>query len=1061
MKQIAILQKLLRTRFKAYLFYLTLILLMSSESALAQNGTVSGKVTRIDGQPVQRASVLVKGTNNGTSTDDNGNFRITVPPDATLVVSAVDLITREINVNGRANIDVVLSPSAGSLGEVVVVGYGTQRKRDVTGAVVRVSGETLREVPAPNFVSQLKGRTAGVTIVSNGATPGSTQQIRIRGNRSLAKTSAESDDLDNPLLVLDGIPFGGSINDINPDDIVNIEILKDASATAIYGARGAGGVILVTTKRGRVGRAIVSYDGYVGFSNPVDRLTAFTGPELAQFKLDAAKYNRTTPGSNSYALTPAEQEALAAGISTDWQDLIYQTGLITNHQLGITGGVDKTQYGLGIGYFNEEGTIPNQNFERFNLRATIDHQIGNRIKIGLNTMNTLSYTNTPGGGTVPGNLVRMTPLAKPYNDDGSVNLNPQAGHIDAAAISPLTLITKADAILANNRRIRTFNSLYGEITILDGLKYRLQAGLDFRQDNGGSYNGPATYTNSNTNQASSNATVTNAEAWSYVIENLMTYDRTFKDKHRIGATGLFAVQKNHDQGSGFSVLGVPADYIQNANFGLASGTINSLNNNTFFSERGLLSYMARVNYAYDNRYMLTATVRTDGASTLSPGNQYYTYPAFSLGWNISNEGFMRGIAAINNLKLRGGWGKTSNQAVPPYATLGLLTANAYNFGQSQNGYQPGYLVTTLANNALKWQHTSQWNIGLDFGLFNSRIFGSIDVYQQKTEDILLDFNLPQSNGASTTRKNLGKTQGHGLEINLTTVNIQSKSGFTWTTDWNFFFNREKIVQLQSPELTQDITNGWFVGQPLTVIYDVKNIGIWQVADSAAAAAQNPRQYPGQIRVEDLNKDNTINAQDRQILGNFQPKWEGGINNRFEFANFDFSFLIYARIGMKVLVPHLTADGGAQGFPFFMQSRNNQIKVNYWTHDNPNATFPAPDAGNDRPYFLSTMGYQDGSFVKCRTINLGYRLPARLLSKAHISSLRVYVNVTNPFIIYSPLVKEGLAVDPEGNGYGGGVGSPAALGVSTQDANSAMGRQISVNANNPPMRQFIFGVNLRF
>ncbi len=1042
-------------------FLLSLMLLFFSVSVFGQSLSVSGRVTRKDGQPVQRASVVVKGTSNGTTSDDNGNFKISVSTDAVLVISAVDMVTREISVAGRSSINIELESTTGNLGEVVVVGYGTQRKRDVTGAVVRVSGETLREVPAPNFVSQLKGRTAGVTVVSNGATPGSSQQIRIRGNRTLAKSSTESDELDNPLLVLDGIPFGGSFNDISPDDIVNVEILKDASATAIYGARGAGGVILITTKRGRVGKPIVSYDGYYGISNPVGKLKAFTGPELAKFKADAATYNRTSPGSNSYALTPAEQEALAAGISTDWQDLIYDNGMITNHQLGVTGGVEKTQFGLGIGYFNEKGIIPNQNFERYNLRATIDHAIGSRIKIGLNTMNTLSYTNTPGGGTVPGNLIRTTPLARPYNADGSVNLNPQAGHIDAAVISPLTLITKADAILANNRRIRTFNSLYGEVTILDGLKYRLQVGLDFRQDYGGTYNGPATYTNSNTSQQSSNATVTNGEAWSYVLENLLSYDKTFKDKHRIGATGLFAVQKNHNQSSGFTVLGVPADYIQNANFGLASGTINSINNNTFFSERGLISYMARVNYAYDNRYMLTATVRTDGASTLSPGNQYYTYPAFSLGWNITEEGFMRNAGFFSALKLRGGWGKTSNQAVPPYATLGLLTANAYNFGQSQNGYQPGYLVTTLANNALKWQYTSQWNVGLDFGLFNNRIFGSIDVYKQNTKDILLDFNLPQSNGASTTRKNLGETEGSGLEINLTTVNIKSKSGFTWTTDWNFFFNREKVVQLQTPNLKQDITNGWFVGQPLTVIYDVRNIGIWQAADSAAAAAQNPRQYPGQIRVEDLSKDNTINAADRQILGNFQPKWEGGITNTFAYKNFDFSFIIYARMGMKVLVPHLTADGGATGFPFFMQSRNNQIKVDYWTHSNPSGTFPAPDAGNDRPYFLSTMGYQDGSFIKCRSINLGYQLPSNLLSKAHISSLRIYLNVTNPFIIYSPLVKDGLAVDPEGNGYGGGVGSPAALGVSTQDANSAMGRQISVNANNPPMRQFIIGLNLRF
>jgi TonB-linked SusC/RagA family outer membrane protein len=832
--------------------------------------------------------------------------------------------------------------------------------------------------------------------------------------------------------------------------------LKDASATAIYGSRGAGGVIIITTKRGRTGKAIVSYDGYYGISNPVDNLTAFTGPELAQFKADAATYNRTAPGSNSYALTPAEKSALDAGISTDWQDLIYQTGMITNHQVSISGGIDKTQFGLGLGYFNEQGTIPNQSFERFSLRATIDHNISDRIKVGLNTLNTLSYTNTPGGGGVPGGLVRMTPLASPYNPDGSVNLFPQIGHIDAAAVSPLTLMTKEDAILARNRRLRTFNSLYGEVKIIEGLKYRLNVGLDYRQDYGATYNGPTTYTNTNTNQDASNATTTNGEAWSYIFENLLTYDRTIKVKHRLNFTGLFSVQKDHNESSGFNVLGVPADYILNTNFGLASGTINSVANNTFFSERGLISYMARVNYAYDNRYLLTATVRTDGASTLSPGHQYYTYPAFSLGWNVMNENFMSDINFLSNLKIRGGWGKTSNQGVPPYATLGLLTANAYNFGTSTSGQQAAYLVTTLANDALKWQSTSQWNIGLDFGLFNNRITGTLDVYKQETKDILLDFNLPQSNGASTTRKNLGQTQGHGLEINLSTINIKSQSGFSWTTDLNFFFNREEIVQLQSPTIKEDIANGWFVGQPLTVIYDVKKIGIWQTADSIAAAGQNPRQYPGQIRVEDTNKDGRIDAADRQILGNFQPEWEGGMTNRFSYKNFDFSFLIVARMGMKVLVPYLTADGGAQGFPFFMQSRNNQLKVDYWTRSNPTNAFPAPDAGNDRPYYLSTLGYQDGSYIKCRTINLGYQFPVSLLKRTGLTSLRVYANVTNPFIIYSPLVNDGLVVDPEGNGYGGAVSTPAYSG-----SVPVQGRQISVNANNPPMRQYILGVNLKF
>jgi hypothetical protein len=340
--------------------------------------------------------------------------------------------------------------------------------------------------------------------------------------------------------------------------------------------------------------------------------------------------------------------------------------------------------------------------------------------------------------------------------------------------------------------------------------------------------------------------------------------------------------------------------------------------------------------------------------------------------------------------------------------------------------------------------------------------GSIDIYKQKTKDILLDVNLPQSNGAGSTRKNLGKTEGHGLEINLSSINIQTKGGLTWTTDFNFYFNREKITQLQTPTQMSSISDGWFVGQPLTVIYDLRKLGIWQLEDSVkgligvGGAQTSPLQYPGQIRIEDFNKDGKIDAADRQILGNFQPKWEGGITNRVAYKNFDFSVVIFARVGMKVLVPYLTDDGGAQGFPFFMQSRNNQVKVNYWTRSNPTNDFPAPDAGTDRFIYGSTLGYQNGSFIKCRSMNLGYQLPGKLLSKAGINSLRIYVNVTNPFMLYAPFKKDNLGPDPEGNGYGGAVGTPAISGSVPQQ-----GRQISVNANNPSTRQILFGLNLKF
>jgi TonB-dependent starch-binding outer membrane protein SusC len=1021
---------------------------------------VKGKIVNEKSQPVSGASIIVKGLSAGVSSDNNGEFEINASPKSILIITSVGYAEQEAAVKGNSFLNITLTQSETGLSEVVVVGYGTQRKRDVTGSVASISANTLKEVPAPNLVDQLKGRTAGLDIVSNSSAPGAGGSIRLRGNRTITNSRSSSDALDQPLLVVDGIPFGGSINDIDPNDVASLEVLKDASATAIYGSRGAGGVIIITTKRGRIGKAITSYDGYYGISNVLGDLKVFNGKEYAQFKQDAATYNRTAPGVTSYALTNAEQAALAAGVSTDWQNLIYKQGITSSNQLSVNGGTEGTQYGLSGGYYNETGIIPHQKFERYSLRATIDQKVNNRIKIGLNTLNTVSYQNTPGGSGVTSGLMRLTPLASPYNSDGTVNLLPALGSIDAASVSPLTLISKNNAILGRARRLRTFNSLYAEVNLFEGLRYRLNVGLDYRQEQDDSYNGPLTFTNTATTYAQANANVQNATSWTYVLENLLFYDKTIKEKHRIGFTALFSAQKDHAQQSSFNGLGFPADYVQNSNLALATNvTANPNAGSNYLNEQGLLSFMGRLNYGYDNRYLITATVRRDGSSVLAPGHQYFTYPAIGLGWNISNEKFMTGASFISNMKLRGSWGKTGNQGVAPYSTLGALSTSTYNFGQGGAGQEAAYTVTQLANLNLSWQSTSQIDIGLDFGLFKNRLSGSLDFYNQKTKDILLPYQLPPSNGATSTFKNLGKTKGHGMELNLTSVNIQGGSGFTWTTDLNFSFNREEITYLTSPTQKNDIGNGWFVGQPLTVIYDVKKLGVWQTEDSAKgllAQQTSPVQYPGQIRVQDLNGDGKIDQNDRQILGNFQPQWEGGLTNRFFYKGFDLSVVIFARIGMKVLVPYITADGGAQGYPFFMQSRVNQLKVDYWTRSNPTNDFPAPDAGTDRFLFASALGYQDGSFIKCRSINLGYDIPSKPLKKAGISSLRVYITAVNPFIIYSPLVRAGLVVDPEGNGYGGAVISPTAGG-----STGAPGRQISVNANIPSTRQYNVGINLKF
>jgi TonB-linked SusC/RagA family outer membrane protein len=1001
-------------------------------------------VTDLNGNPLPGVNVIEKGTINGALTSSDGRYSLTVSSgQAVLSFSFVGYTTQDVAVGNQATINVTLSEAVTGLEEVVVIGYGTARKSDVTGSVSSVSAATLQAVQSPNVVSQLKGRTAGVDIVSNSSNPGSSEQIRIRGERSLTGNN-------NPLLVVDGIPFGGSINDLNPNDIVSLDILKDASATAIYGYAGSNGVILITTKRGRSGKAIVSLDSYYGVTSIMDKLRVFTGEELAAFKLEGAAGNTVNPGTNPYALTTAESQALADGVNTDWQDLLYQNGFTTDQQLGVSGGNESTQFSLGMGYYNETGIIPHQRYERYNLRSTIDHQINKVLKIGLNSINTLNYSNIAGNPV--GALLALSPLAKPYKDDGSINLYPMTGHIDEMVyLNPLT-INNTDAIYNNSRRIRTFNSLYGEWSILSFLKYRINVGLDFSSTQAGSYYGPNTIFNSGTTLAQANENVNNSEAYSYNIDNLLMFDKTF-NKHKIGFTGVFGVGKNHQRGSNFNGLGIPNDLIQNTNMYFAS-TLTAPNTGNYLTESGGIFMLGRINYSYSDKYLLTASVRRDGSSVLSPGHQWFTYPAVALAWNMVNEEFIRNIGFITSLKLRAGWGKTANAGISPYSTLGALGTVNYNFGTS--GYT-GLLVTNLANKNLKWESTAQYNAGIDFGFLKNRISGSIDLYSQKTSDILLSMSLPRSNGAGSVVVNAGKTKGRGIEINLSTVNVELSNGFRWTTDFTFSINRTEIVALQDPDLKKDVGNGWFVGEPLTVIYDVKKIGIWQNNDAAALAAQTtPKQFVGQIRVQDLNGDNKIDANDRQIIGNFEPKWIGGFTTTFSFKGFELSAVLYSRMGMNVGVPYLTADGGAQGFPMFMQSRRNQLKVDYWTPTNPTNKFPRPDASTDRFPFGSTLGYVDGSFVKVRTINLSYDFSPALLSKVGINSLRIFVNILNPLVLYSPFVKEGYGPDPEGNGYGGTVTSPLAGG-----STSIPGRAITVNANTPSTRQINFGLNLKF
>jgi TonB-linked SusC/RagA family outer membrane protein len=1048
----------------------TLLLLISmslfSEAVFAQNVPLRGKIIDETGQPLVGASVRVTGTTNGVTADISGNFVLNVPANATSItisfIGYIDLV--EKIATGTKNLGTVrLAQNAKSLTEVVVVGYGSLRKQDVTGTSVSVDNKSLQEVPSANVFEQLKGKVAGLDVVSGNNGPA----ITIRGNRTIGNPAA-----DGPLIVLDGEPYYNFIENINPNDIKSIDVLKGASATAIYGTRGSGGVLLISTFRGRVGQTVTSYDSYYSMSRLEGQLKVLNGTQYAQLKQDAIQGSilQNTGSAPLYALTPAETAALAAGVSTNWVNLLEKPAMTWDQSLRVSSGTDRTQINVGASYRTQTGLEPNLKSNRIALTASVDHQINKFIKFGVSMDATLRNSDN-GGGNQIGGAQGLTPLASPYNADGSINVLPWVGATDNLTLSPLVPGSIPTSYYNHTRGFVSNNIIYAEISPIEHLKYRYTVNYNFSQSLQGQYNG----INGGGIQTilATNASTTNNYSYRLNQEHLLTYDNAF-GKHHINIVAGFNAEKAHSDNSSISATNIPQDAAVNSNLSL--GTFQS--DAGSYSETGLLSYFARVNYAFDNKYDVTATIRTDGNSVLAAGHQYTSYPSIGLGWVISNEKFMKKYAFIDNLKLRGGYGKTSNNGgVLPYQTLGPLNSVKYQYGGISSGDASGVRVTNLVNNNLTWQTTAEYNLALDFAVLKSRITGSIEVYKQTTTGIILPNALPATTGASSQISNLGSSANRGLEITLSSINIQNLHGFSWSTDFNIAFAREQITGL--PNGIQVIPSaGEFVGSPLSVIYDLKKIGIWQLGDSpgvsAAGVAQpvrgqtSPLQYPGQIHVQDVNGDGKIDANDNQIIGHFNPNYTFGFTNRFNYKNFDLNIVIQARMGFTTTVPYVSsANSGTQGFQFLNLGRHNQPVLDYWTPTNPTNAFPEPNDQFQSQYY-STLQYYDGSFIRAKSINLGYNIPGSVLKHAGISSLRVYANVTNPFIIYAPVMHHSFSVtDPESISGGGQFGvNPVSAGSSgniggydaNQNANGFRG--VYINAGEQT-RDFLIGINARF
>ena len=1013
-----------------------------SVASVQQTKQATGHVADSQG-PLIGATVMEKGTNNGTVTDFDGNFSLNVKPGATLVISYVGYVSQEIKAGD--NVRVNLKEDGHVVNEVVVIGYGTQRREAVTGSVANIGGEKLNQVAATNAAQALQGRVAGVLMTQTSSKPGEEMQIRIRGQRSLTASN-------DPLIVLDGIPFMGQLSDINPTDIKSMDILKDASATAIYGSRGANGVIIITTVKGAQGTpAKVTYNGYVSFKKVFKKYPMMDGPTFNKFRQYAGKYQNSTDED--------------ANINTDWQDLYYQTGVSYNHDLSVAGGTNGGSYSFGAGYYKDESVVPTEGYNRISLRGNFDQKVGQWFRFGLSTNN--SYRKTEGVNNMYA-VLGSTPISSPYDKDGNLKRYNTLPADDQVVVTKETVERDKDLWLSENKGVATYNTLFAELKCpwVEGLSYRINIGLNYRTSKSGSFTGTG-INNKDANAVNSGSVYEN-QTRNWAVENLLTYDRTFAEKHNLNVVAMYSAEETAYEQSGASAQEIPADYFQYYALDKATGQANLTGYNYWKS--GLISWMGRVMYSYDNKYMISAALRSDGSSRLAKGHQWHTYPAVSAGWNIARENFMENFTWLDNLKLRVGYGETSNQSINPYSTLGGLAIRNYNFGDGTN-YKAGYYVNSLPNPELGWEYSKTWNFGVDFSLFNGRLSGSFEYYTQKTNDILLDVSLPSTSGVSSYTGNIGNTENKGWELTLNGIIIDNKNGWNWEAGINLYANRNKLTKLtgavdENGDPVPDKANRWFIGYPIDVIYDYEYEGLWNQSDIVTGPdgktnleILEPGGNLGMIKVKytgdyDANGMPTraIGEADRQVIS-MEPKLMGGFNTTVGYKGFDLTVIGAFQIGGKLI----SAIHSSSGYLNMLTGRRNNLDVDYWTEENTGAKYPKPGGvqSGDNPKYGSTLGYFDAGYLKIRTITLGYNFDKlKAVKDLGISRLRLYATVQNPFVLFSPFNNES-GLDPETNSW---ANQNTAVAV---DGYTGKHKMPIVGYNTPATRNFLVGVNVTF
>lgn len=947
---------------------IVLSLLFSCLQASAWQQPIRGKVTdSADGSPLAGVSVVLVGTKTGTTTDINGTFNLATPGTsgkAVLEFKFVGYRTIQQTVTDfNQPVAVQMAATEGVNSDVIVVGYGTMKKTDLTGSVVSIKGDEITKVASTNVMQSIQGKVPGLDITSGNGSTSSSPSVLLRGHRSIAGSNG-------PLYIIDGA-INGHVEDLNPNDVESMEVLKDASATAIYGSRGANGVIIITTKKGKTGAPRVSANVYAASIRDAGYPHYMTGPEYVDFIRESyratGKWN--SPDDDSKIFNANELAAIATGTWTDYRDLLLRNGNEQNYKVSVSGGSDKTKAYFSAGYNRKKGLFKFDQTDKFTARLNIEHTISKVFKAGLNSQLTyykISEERDPLNGAN-----KISPLGSAYDSTGQLVIYPNNG----SQINPLADEEIPNNYANNTNTTRALITGYLEIDPFEDLTLRSNVSVGLANSRQGTFNGRYSISRNGSDPRSQYNT---SRSTNLLWENILTYDHTW-DLHHLTLTGVTSYQSNQsdngaEQGDGQLI---PSQ----SYYGLGNA-ISGLIASTGYEESKLVSFTGRINYSFNNKYLLTLTGRSDGSSKLAPGNKWAFFPSAAAGWRLSQENFMKSATAISELKLRASYGITGNDPLGAYAIQSLLTNISFAYGDES---APGYTFNSqIGNSALKWELSGTKNIGLDFGLFKNRITGTIDWYDTRTKDLLLPRLLPTSTGVSSVIQNIGKTRNTGIEVSLNTRNIE-KQNFTWSSAITFTHNKESIEQLATGG-GDDIADGWFIGYPVSVFFDYEKLGIWQTDETEEAASFG--QKPGEIKVKDQDGDGKITTSDRVVLGAAAPKWSGGFSNTFTYKGFDLNIYMFARVGQMINANYLRFKTGTP---------ENQALHDYWTPENSTNAFPRPNAGGGLQY-LSTLQYISGSFLKIRNITLGYTLPATFMDRLKMSSIRFYVSAVNPLTV---------------------------------------------------------------